>query len=341
MTKAILFIICCGLFLAGYLGTYGLRRLALAKSIIDIPNERSSHTVATPRGGGVAIVLSFIGALFVLFLFDFLLFNLFIALLGAGVLLAVIGFLDDLGHVAARWRLLGHFSAAIWGLYWLQGFPPLIILGMSLDLSWAGYILAAVYSVWLLNLYNFMDGIDGLASIEAMTSCLSMAFLYWLLEFQDSAVLLIALASSVLGFLVWNFPPAKIFMGDAGSGFLGIILALLSIQGAWLSANFFWCWIIVLGVFIVDATFTLLHRLWRKEKVYEAHRSHAYQYAARQFNSHKKVTLAVLLINLFWLLPLALVVGLGYLDGMLTTLIAYIPLISLAVYFKAGVVEKK
>ncbi len=341
MTKAILFIICCGLFLAGYLGTYGLRRLALAKSIIDIPNQRSSHTVATPRGGGVAIVLSFIGALFVLFLFDFLLFNLFIALLGAGVLLAVIGFLDDLGHVAARWRLLGHFSAAIWGLYWLQGFPPLIILGMSLDLSWAGYILAAVYSVWLLNLYNFMDGIDGLASIEAMTSCLSMAFLYWLLEFQDSAVLLIALASSVLGFLVWNFPPAKIFMGDAGSGFLGIILALLSIQGAWLSANFFWCWIIVLGVFIVDATFTLLHRLWRKEKVYEAHRSHAYQYAARQFNSHKKVTLAVLLINLFWLLPLALVVGLGYLDGMLTTLIAYIPLIILAVYFKAGVVEKK
>lgn len=341
MTKAILFIICCGLFLAGYLGTYGLRRLALAKSIIDIPNERSSHTVATPRGGGVAIVLSFIGALFVLFLFEFLLFNLFIALLGAGVLLAVIGFLDDLGHVAARWRLLGHFSAAIWGLYWLQGFPPLIILGMSLDLSWVGYILAAVYSVWLLNLYNFMDGIDGLASIEAMTSCLSMAFLYWLLEFQDSAVLLIALVSSVLGFLVWNFPPAKIFMGDAGSGFLGIILALLSIQGAWLSANFFWCWIIVLGVFIVDATFTLLHRLWRKEKVYEAHRSHAYQYAARQFNSHKKVTLAVLLINLFWLSPLALVAGLGYLDGMLTTLIAYIPLIGLAVYFKAGALEQK
>lgn len=337
IAKIVIFLI---VLLVALIGTWGLRHIALARSIMDIPNERSSHSIPTPRGGGVAIVISFICALFFLLIFDFLAFNIFIALLGAGVLLAVIGFLDDLGHVAARWRLLGHFLAAVWGLYWLSGFPPVTFLGHSFNLLWIGNILAAFYCVWLLNLYNFMDGIDGLASVEAITSCISLSIIYWLSGFDTAIILPVSLAFAVLGFLCWNFPPAKIFMGDAGSGFLGVTLALLSIQGAWLSANFFWCWLIVLGVFIVDATFTLFRRLLRRDKVYEAHRSHAYQYASRQFKSHKKVTLSVLTINIFWLFPLAFIVGLGYLDGVIATVIAYIPLIGLAIYFKAGQLEK-
>ncbi|NQD92680.1 glycosyltransferase family 4 protein [Pseudomonas sp. CrR25] len=316
--------------------TGALRRYALARSLMDIPNARSSHSVPTPRGGGVAIVLAFLAALPVLALANLLPWAVMWALLGAGAGVAVIGFLDDHGHIPARWRLLGHFAGAIWALFWLGGLPPLNVFGMNLDLGWLGHALAAVYLVWLLNLYNFMDGIDGIASVEAICVCLGGGLLYWLLGHSTLAAAPLLLALAVAGFLFWNFPPARIFMGDAGSGFLGITLGLLSLQAAWQAPELLWSWLILLGVFVLDATWTLLRRLLRGDKVYEAHRSHAYQYASRQFGKHLPVTLAVLGINLLWLLPIALWVGLGGLDGGLGLLLAYLPLAALAVKFKAG-----
>ena len=155
--------------------TSALRRYALAKSLIDVPNARSSHTVPTPRGGGVAIVLSFLFLLPVLPIFSLLSWSSTWGLLGAGAGIAVLGFLDDHGHIAARWRLLGHFSAAVWALFWLGGAPPLTVMGATFDLGWVGVVLAILYLVWMLNLYNFMDGIDGLASLEAIFVCLSAA----------------------------------------------------------------------------------------------------------------------------------------------------------------------
>jgi len=147
------------------------------------------------------------------------------------------------------------------------------------------------------------------------------------------------LAAAVLGFLLWNFPPARIFMGDAGSGFLGIVLGVLSLQAAWTNPLLLWAWLILLGVFIVDATLTLLRRLLRGEKVYEAHRSHAYQYASRRFGRHLPVTMAVAALNLVWLLPLAMLVAVGWLDGLLGVLVAYAPLVVLAWRFDAGRAE--
>ena len=155
-----------------------LRRYALSRSLIDVPNQRSSHTIPTPRGGGVAIVLTFICALFFLFHLSLTTEHALIALTGAGGITAVIGFLDDHGHIAARWRLLAHFFAAAWGVYWAGGLPPLVIGGIAVELSWFGHLLAVVYLVWMLNLYNFMDGIDGIASIEAICACLGMCLLY-------------------------------------------------------------------------------------------------------------------------------------------------------------------
>lgn len=327
-------------FIAAFVLTWVLRRYALASSLMDIPNERSSHSVPTPRGGGVAIVLSFLAVLPVLGVMQWLPWPFVIGIVGAGAGVAVLGFLDDHGHIAARWRLLGHFSSAAWALYWLGGLPPLVLFGFSLDLGVIGHILAAVYIVWLLNLYNFMDGIDGVASVEAICVCAGGALLYVLLGQPALALVPVLLAAAVAGFLCWNFPPARIFMGDAGSGFLGLILAVLSLQAAWFKAELLWSWVILLGVFVVDATFTLLRRLLRGDKVYEAHRSHAYQYASRQFGAHRPVTLAVLLINLVWLLPIALAVGVWHLDGLLGVVIAYVPLIVLAVKFKAGELEK-
>ncbi|WP_339429546.1 glycosyltransferase family 4 protein [Pseudomonas taetrolens] len=325
--------------LCAVLLTGALRRYALANQLIDTPNARSSHTVPTPRGGGVAIVISFCSALPFLALVGVLSWGFTLSLLGAGIGIAVLGFLDDHGHIAARWRLLGHMLGAGYALYWLGGLPPITIFGAVIDFGWVGHIGAVLYLVWMLNLYNFMDGIDGLASVEAITTCLGAVVIYALCGFDVLIWPPALLAVTVAGFLYWNFPPAKIFMGDAGSGFLGITLGILSLQAAWTSPALFWAWIILLGVFIVDATFTLIRRLVRGDKVYEAHRSHAYQFASRLYGKHLTVTLAVGLINVFWLLPVALCVTLLGLDGVLGVVLAYMPLIFLAVKFHAGELE--
>lgn len=324
---------------AAYFMTAMLRKYALAKSLMDVPNSRSSHTIPTPRGGGVAIVVSFLFALFWLMLTDAIDSAWALGLMGAGAGVAILGFLDDHGHIAARWRLLGHFAAASWLLLWVGGLPSLQVLGTPIKLGWLGHALALLYLVWMLNLYNFMDGIDGIASVEAVCVCVGGALLYWLTGYSNLIGVPLALAAAVTGFLIWNFPPARIFMGDAGSGFLGLILAGLSIQAAVVSPQLFWSWLILLGVFIVDATFTLARRLMRGDKVYEAHRSHAYQFATRHFGRHLPVTLAVLVMNLVWLLPISLVVGFGWLDGMLGVIIAYVPLLILAIRFRAGSLE--
>lgn len=320
--------------------TWGLRRYALARSLMDIPNNRSSHSVPTPRGGGVAIVLSFLTVILLLERLVEMPWPYIWALWGGGALTALVGFLDDHGHIAARWRLLAHFSAAIWALSWLNGFPSVQLLGEEFNLSWLGHVFAVFYLVWMLNLYNFMDGIDGIASIQAVTACLGACVVYWVTG--DTSLIWgpVLLAMAVSGFLYWNFPPARIFMGDAGSGFLGFVLGVFSIQAAWVSPKFFWVWVILMGVFIVDATFTLIRRLLRGDKVYEAHRSHAYQFASRQFGRHLPVTTAVIAINVLWLLPVAVCVGVFGLDGIVGMLLAYVPLLILAFRFHAGELEK-
>jgi Fuc2NAc and GlcNAc transferase len=315
-----------------------LRRYALARSLLDVPNGRSSHSIPTPRGGGMAIVLTFSACLPVLWALDLVPVRLLVALSGSGGLVALVGFLDDHYHLARRWRLLFHFLAAAWALAWLDGMPVLTVGQISLPRGWLINAIAAVYAVWLLNLYNFMDGIDGIASIEAITVCMGGVLLYVIVTPGNPQWIVPAvLRVSVAGFLYWNYPPARIFMGDAGSGFLGITLAVLSIQAAWIAPDLFWAWVILLGVFVVDASVTLLRRfLAGGQKYLEAHRSHAYQRAARRFGAHAPVSLAVGVINLVWLYPLATIVGLGYLNGVLGLLIAYIPLGVLAFLLKAG-----
>ncbi|MCP4089379.1 MAG: glycosyltransferase family 4 protein [Gammaproteobacteria bacterium] len=317
-----------------------IHRYALANNMIDVPNERSSHTTPTARGGGIAIVISFIMGLLLLWNISQLGNEPFTALVGSGLLIAIVGVVDDQGHIAARWRLLTHFSAAGWLLFWLGGCPPLLLFETVYDLGWAGNIIAAVALVWLLNLYNFMDGIDGIAGIEALSSSLAAGLLLlFVLDYQEMASLHLLIAAAVTGFLVWNFPPAMIFMGDVGSGFLGLMLGALVLCSTHVEPQMLWVWLILLGVFFVDATYTLTRRLLRGDKLYEAHRSHAYQYASRKYGRHLPVTLAVFVINLCWLVPWSLAVVLGAVDGVVGLLCAYAPLLWIAKYFHAGELE--
>lgn len=326
---------------SSWLGTAALRRYALSGGLLDEPNARSSHQVPTPRGGGLAFVVVFLLGCLALQGLGWLEASSCSVLVGAGLLVAVLGFVDDHRHVGAGWRLLGHFVAALVALLWLGGYGALSAVLASMTGLPAGLILlvGALYLVWLLNLYNFMDGIDGIAAIEALTVCLGMALIYGLTGHIGLLAPPLLLAAAVGGFLLWNFPPARIFMGDVGSGFLGLILGILSLQAAMSELSLFWAWVILLAVFIVDATWTLARRLSRGKKPYEAHRTHAYQWASRRHGAHRPVTLAVLLINLCWLLPIALLVGAGHLSAILGLLLSYGPLLCLALRYHAGTDE--
>lgn len=320
--------------------TYLLRVYALKNNIIDTPNSRSSHVIPTPRGGGVAIVVSFLIGIMLFYFQGYLALLPAVGLIISGGVIALVGFWDDHGHIAARWRLLAHFSAAAFLLFCLGGFPALTISGYTIDLGLFGSVFGLLFLVWMLNLYNFMDGIDGLASAEAVTACIGAIVIYLIsgnhIEL-DSYLVLWLLASTVLGFLLWNFPPAKIFMGDAGSGFLGLIIGSLAISAGWIETKFFFCWLILLGLFIVDATWTLVRRVLGGFKVYEAHRSHGYQIASRKFKRHLPVTLLAIAINVVWLFPIALLVGLNIVNPIIALIISYLPLLYIDYKLNAGI----
>jgi Fuc2NAc and GlcNAc transferase len=308
------------------------------KRLLDLPNARSSHQVPTPRGGGLAVVLSFTLVAAGLHWLGQISFELFMLVLGA-LPIAAIGFWDDHGHVPARWRLIVQIACAGWALYWLGGFESIRFAAEIYELGWLGPVLAGLLAVWLLNLFNFMDGIDGIAGIEVVSVAISA---YGLLAYQsplfpgDANVLLLALAAAAGGFLCWNWPPAKIFMGDVGSAFVGFVLAVFALRTSVEGTLSLAVWLILFGVFFVDATVTLVRRMLSGQRWYEAHRSHAYQRAARRWASHKRISLSVLAINLCWLLPWAFAaVRWPQLESVFLAC-AYAPLIGLALWLEAG-----
>ena len=318
--------------------TLQIRRSALHKQLLDIPNDRSLHSVPTPRGGGAAIVLAFAASIIALYATNYVETKNAMILIGCGALVAITGFLDDRQLLSyARSRLAIHFVAAAIAVSALGGLPTLPVFGADVSLGLFGGILAAVYLVWLLNLFNFMDGIDGISGAEVVSVCGAAAFLiHRTTHDYNIASLPLALAAATLGFLVFNWPPAKIFMGDVGSGFVGFIIGIFSLIAADSVGLLGWMWIILLGVFIVDATVTLIGRLFRKQKPHVAHRSHAFQHLALRFGSHKRVTIGVVAINVLWLFPIAFAVTEGHIDGFAGVLIAYTPLTIAALFFGAG-----
>lgn len=321
-------------FVATWLLTALVRRYALAR-LLDLPTARSSHAVPTPRGGGIGFVLVISAASPLLSAAGMLPWSTTVALAAAG-LVAIIGFVDDHRPVSASWRLLVHGIAAAWGLYWLGGLPPIGWGETTIDLGLPGQLLAWIGLIWLLNLYNFMDGIDALAGAQAVTVLAGMALIVILIGPAPPALPLLIAAAAVAGFLLWNLPPARIFMGDVGSGFLGLLLGLFVIAAIEQHPQIVWSWAIMLACFVSDATVTLLRRLMRREAVHQPHRSHAYQRAARRWASHGRVSGTVVLINLLWLLPWAAAVAVGFAHPLIGLIAAYGFVLALTLALGAG-----
>lgn len=303
-----IFWIPAGAFGAALVLTGLLRRYALRVRLLDIPNPRSSHSIPTPRGGGLAVVLIFVLGVCLLAWENSVPASLLPLVLQPCVLVATVGWLDDHRSLPAPVRLLVHLLAAGLALLLLPGLPVLPLFYEQIPLAAWSYPFLLIGLVWVVNLNNFMDGIDGIASVEAISVTAGAAVILWLNGGAVSLVLLLVLlAAAVSGFLAWNWPPAKIFMGDACSGFLGMAIGVFAFIASARGGINLWSWLILYGVFAVDATYTLLRRFVGGEKLHEAHRSHAYQILARRWQSHLKVTLLVLAVNICWLFPLAVV----------------------------------
>lgn len=316
------------------------RRAAQRAELLDHPNERSSHKVPTPRGGGIAFALTFFAVPSLVLGLPFwatgpLAWPL---LLGGGVV-ALVGLADDRWSLSPLWRLLVHGLASATALFAFQraGLHPLPLPGLPPAVGWA---IAALWLVWAINLYNFMDGIDGLAAWSAVFAAGTGGLLYLQGGATQLGTLALVLAGGVAGFLAWNRPPARIFMGDGGSGFLGFVLGLYALSGTALPGDrnplvVGALWLILLTVMVSDATVTLGRRLLRGERVWQAHRSHAYQHLAARWG-HAWTTGAVILLDLFLLLPLGLLAWLRPGWAGLIVLAVYAAAAAMALALKAG-----
>ena len=276
--------------LASWLLTGAFRRYALSSALLDVPNERSLHRTPIPRGGGGAVVLVTLAGLAAGTIWWTLPRPVAWALAGGGALVAAVGWQDDRRGVSATVRAVVHALAAIWAVAWI-GIEPATA-------GFASAVASVIWIVWAINLYNFMDGIDGLAGAEAVSVGLLGGALLFGAGRADLAAAAFLLAASATGFLGWNWPPARIFMGDVGSGFLGFAFGTLAVASDRAGAVPAALWLLLLGVFVFDATVTLVRRMARGERWYQAHRSHAYQRLVQSGSSHGVATGSVLVVNL-------------------------------------------
>ncbi|RME17093.1 MAG: glycosyltransferase family 4 protein [Bdellovibrio sp.] len=316
-------------------------KYALKKGLLDEPNHRSSHKKATPTSGGLGLVLGVSTGMFLLLwqTFDpFLLFLVF-----AGLLVSLSGLWDDIKGLSVQIRFLLYLLLSIAGLFLLNHsygltIPFLTHQVQTPTLTFPFYLL---FILWLINLYNFMDGIDGLLTTQGI--CVSLGYILLLLIQNSSALEQIytqtyaLIAVCLLSFLFFNWHPAKIFMGNVGSIFLGFILAFLAVLGQIAFQIPLECTLIIHGAFLTDATTTLIRRGLSGQNVLKAHRDHAYQHATQMGYSHAQVSLFFAFLNLFWLVPLALLALLYPHGAFLILVIAFTPLFYLVWKFKAGI----
>lgn len=257
---------------------------------LDYPNVRSLHDRPVPRGGGLAILLAIMvcGAIAMgLYPAEGMGWAALAILMVAGI-----SFVDDRCSVSPVYRLMAHFLAAgvaLYGGFVIQTLemPHLVWSGPYV----AGAMFSTLYMVWMINLYNFMDGMDGFSGGMAVAGFGVFAVMGWLAGNDSFLIFSLIIVAASTGFLIFNFPPARIFMGDVGSSVLGLLAAMFCLWGARDGIFPFWIGVLVFSPFIVDATVTLLRRLGRQEKVWQAHKSHFYQQLVQAGWGHRRTVL--------------------------------------------------
>ncbi|MBM3272994.1 glycosyltransferase family 4 protein [Candidatus Kaiserbacteria bacterium] len=330
--------------LAWGVAAWVLRRADILR-LVQMPSDRSSHEQPTPAGGGLGIVVAgSMAGLGLVLLFGWVVGGME---LGLAAVLAAVGLRDDMAHLPARVRFGVQVVVCAGGLIALGDLPALALSG-GLGFQVTGWILFGLLlltGVWWINLFNFMDGIDGIAGVQAVFMLLAGgAMAVWAVPeavYSPVWMWMLCVAAATVGFLLLNWPPAKIFMGDVGSTWLAFMvfaLALLSVQAGWLS---YAVWLVLAAVFVTDASVTLLTRMLRGERWYEAHRSHAYQRLSRRWQSdrkagHRSVTLLVVAINELWLAPWAWACLQWPAGSVAFVVVAYLPLVLAALWLGAG-----
>jgi len=270
------------LLLLSFTLTYIIKNYYIKNAILEEVNERSSHTVPTPHGGGIAIVITWFVGIGYLYFNNQIESDLFFALV-MGIIISVVSYFDDIYDLSPKVRLLAQGVVAFGGLYFIGGFDSLNLFVFNIDNQIITNVFAFLLIVWFINLYNFLDGINGYAGSEAIFLSIAGLLIFGGAHFG-------VLAVAVLGFLYWNWNKAKIFMGDVGSTLLGYNVAIFTLYYANQEPLNLWIWITLFGLFWFDATLTLLRRKLNGEKLSQAHKKHAYQRLNQSGWSHYKVT---------------------------------------------------
>lgn len=321
-------------FLLGWLGTLLVEKAAGRLGLVHAPNERSSHTKPTARGGGLAIAVAIVSSLCLLApAGDFQLW----AVTVLTAVIAAVGFTDDLRDISPFVRLILQ-ALAMAGLIW--GYWPLPDIYVATGVAVTGAFLAMLLllaGLWWLNLFNFMDGIDGIAGSQAVLLLLGSCGL-WLLgdpsAFQSPLfVASLAAAFATMGFLIRNWPPARIFMGDAGSNALALFIFAVVVATISTSAISYQSWLILPAVFASDASVTLVRRLLQGKLPWRAHRQHVYQILSRIWG-HRPITLFYSMLTIIWAFPLALAAQMWPWLSWLLVVAAYLLLIVCAILVK-------
>jgi Fuc2NAc and GlcNAc transferase len=327
-------------FLLTYFGVGQFRRWSLKNEIFDVPNERSSHQNPTPRGGGLIIVL--VCLIFYAVLSIFFTDNFAWGYFAGAVLVAFISWLDDLYTISFIWRFLVHTIAACLLIanlgFWTEIHLPIF---ENVEFGYYGAIISFLWIVWLTNAYNFMDGIDGIAGMQAFTAGIGWLFVGKMFGMDSTAIYGGVLAFSAVGFLIHNWHPAKIFMGDVGSAFLGFTFAALPFiaksENSKNAADIPLIAILLVWLFVFDTVFTFIRRLLKKQKVWTAHREHLYQKLVIAGKSHQFVA------GLYGILSLVTVFFIFFLvqtEKKYVTLLSSICLIEAIVIFLLNSIDK-
>lgn len=290
MDPVIIFSAIILLGIISFILTYLIMKFAIRNKLTVTPNERSLHDIPTPQGGGISITITWFAGITLLFFGGIIGRDLFYALL-CGIILAFVSFLDDLKDIKPVFRLVAQFITAGLAFYLLHGLRPLYIGGIVIPFNYITFPLIITGMVWFINLFNFMDGADGFASVEVIVVSCVLFVMTW-------NIINILLIICVAGFLCWNWPRAKIFMGDVGSTQLGFVLIVLGLYFHNTSDFSILNWIMLTSAFWFDATLTLFRRWRNGEKLSQAHRKHAYQRLIKSGLSHGKVNAWLILLNL-------------------------------------------